>query len=313
MWFNSWGATSYERTMPIPGMVVPSNARLLSTHAITIDAPAEKIWPWLVQIGQGRGGFYSYTWLENLVGCRMRNLKRLVPDLQRLNVGDDIYLHPKAPPLKVTQMERNRLLVLDGWSLILRPLDETSTRLISRSYEWPRPERRSVWIDRLFSGVIFDFIHWFMERKMFLTIKRLAEDRVSGEKIAAHATIAWFGFLALAFANGAFRELVLKRLMGEPWAHDVSVGTAILLFSWLVFRLRGWLTIPSPRVAWLVGLYWCTLTVLTETFVIGRWMMHASWSTIFKSYDLIGGSLWPLAVAWLGVLPALFEWSGRSR
>jgi hypothetical protein len=57
----------------LPGDELVAGAKLKATHAITINAPAADIWPWLVQMGQNRGGFYSYTWLENLVGCHIRN------------------------------------------------------------------------------------------------------------------------------------------------------------------------------------------------------------------------------------------------
>jgi hypothetical protein len=67
-WHLHWGATDEEVKEPLPGDEVVSHPRLEATHAITIDAPASDIWPWLVQMGQNRGGFYSYTWLENLVG-----------------------------------------------------------------------------------------------------------------------------------------------------------------------------------------------------------------------------------------------------
>src|SRR4051812_23088582 len=66
-WHLRWGATDEEAGEPLPGDDLRSDANVVATHAITIDAPAADVWPWLVQIGRGRGGFYSYTWLENLV------------------------------------------------------------------------------------------------------------------------------------------------------------------------------------------------------------------------------------------------------
>lgn len=103
-----WGATAEEVKMPLPGDELLEHPKLNATHAITIDAPVADVWPWLVQVGQNRAGFYSYTWLENLVGCAMHNANQIVPEWQELKVGDEVWLHPKAPPLKVLAIEPGR-------------------------------------------------------------------------------------------------------------------------------------------------------------------------------------------------------------
>jgi len=90
------------------------------------------VWPWLVQIGQTRAGFYSYEWLENLVGCDMHNADR-VPEWQDLKVGDEVWLHPEAPPLKVRIIEPGRAIVLEqSWGFYLEEIDSQRTRLILR-------------------------------------------------------------------------------------------------------------------------------------------------------------------------------------
>ena len=78
-WHRRWGATPEEVTRPLPGDGLVAEPVTSATHAITIGAPAGAIWPWLVQLGQNRGGFYSYEWLENLAGCQMRNTDRNHP------------------------------------------------------------------------------------------------------------------------------------------------------------------------------------------------------------------------------------------
>jgi hypothetical protein len=83
----------------LPGDELVEHPNVEATHAITINAPVEEVWPWLVQLGQDKGGFYSHSRLENLVGCRLRNADRIVPEFQHLSVGDAVRLHPKAPPL----------------------------------------------------------------------------------------------------------------------------------------------------------------------------------------------------------------------
>jgi hypothetical protein len=82
---------------PLPGDGLVTDPRGRTTRAISIRASAAEVWPWLVQIGQGRGGFYSFTWLENLAGCHITNAERTVPEWQGVKVGDPIALHPKAP------------------------------------------------------------------------------------------------------------------------------------------------------------------------------------------------------------------------
>ena len=131
------------------------------------------MWPWLAQIGQDRGGFYSYEWLENLAGCRMRNADRIHPEWQHRAVGESVLLHP-AFGLEVARFEPNRALVLDGWgSFVLEPIDDRRTRLISRS-RVPRG-----WA-ALTYALLLEIPHFVMQRKMLLGIKERAERAASG-------------------------------------------------------------------------------------------------------------------------------------
>jgi hypothetical protein len=176
-WHMRWGATPEEQTEPLPGDELVECATP-TTHAITINAPPERVWPWLAQIGQQRGGFYSYTFLENLVGCHMKNAGRIEPEWQDLKAGDLVYFHPKAPwPARI--VEANRALVLGdaegklfSWGFYLRPLGVDKTRLIVRSRGGQLP------LGPLAAPAQYLFmepIHFVMERKMMLTLKSLAE------------------------------------------------------------------------------------------------------------------------------------------
>lgn len=120
------------------------------THAIDINAPCEDVWPWIAQIGQRRGGFYSFERLENLIGCKITNTDRILAEHQALFAGDSIRLHPKAPPLHVTHVDPPHALVLRGtplerkpeiddppatdsiWAFHLVPLSPNRCRLIER-------------------------------------------------------------------------------------------------------------------------------------------------------------------------------------
>jgi hypothetical protein len=172
----SWGATDEELQEPLPGDELAPHPKLKATHAITINAPSGDVWPWLVQMGQNRGGFYSYTWLENLAGCHMRNANEIVPAWQELNVGDNVWLHPKAPPTEVVAVEPGRAIVLKGWgAFVLHPIDESTTRLIIRSQGNYDPDLKNAVFNFLLWRVVFEPAHFIMERKMLLGIKERAE------------------------------------------------------------------------------------------------------------------------------------------
>lgn len=177
-WHIRWGATDEEVSERLPGDALVEHPSVEATHAITINAPVGEVWPWLVQIGQDRGGFYSYAWLENLVGCRLHNADRIVPEFQQLSVGDTVRLHPQAPPLPVLICEPPRTLVLGNnmdypgtWGFYLREVDERTTRLLIRGRGDWKPGLMS-WLG---AHVLFEPAHFVMERKMMLGIKRRAE------------------------------------------------------------------------------------------------------------------------------------------
>jgi hypothetical protein len=175
-WHLRWGATDDELTMHLPGDEFVAHRDTFATRAITVDAPAEDIWPWIAQIGQNKAGSYSYAWLENLVGCQMPDVREIVPEWQEIHAGDEVWLHPKAAPLVVQFVNPRRDLVLDrAWSFHLRPLDETHTRLIVRSQgEFARPDLGPIGNFIYWRG-IFEPAHFIMERKMLVRMKELAE------------------------------------------------------------------------------------------------------------------------------------------
>ncbi len=149
---TTWGATPREIAGELPGDGLMSDPKWQFTQAISIDAPTEKVWPWLAQIGQGRGGFYSYETLENLVGCDIHNADRVSPEYQGLRPGDSVKLHPKVA-MPVAAVEPGKAIVLDydsrtgyakdsptrqkdyfqsTWLFCVQPKDDGSSRLIAR-------------------------------------------------------------------------------------------------------------------------------------------------------------------------------------
>ena len=181
-----WGATEQDLERALPGDDLVPAAKWQFTHAVTINAPASEVWDWLVQIGADRGGLYSYEGLENLAGCDMHNAVRIMPEYQQLRRGDEIRIHPKAPGMKIEDLETGKYILVHNdnrtsvgvpyinmtWLWYLDALDATTTRLISRSRNDYSPELAN----RLWMGpLLVEPISFVMERKMLLTIKLLAE------------------------------------------------------------------------------------------------------------------------------------------
>jgi hypothetical protein len=140
-----WGATDQESDGSLPGDDLIANPDLTATRAITVHTSAEQVWPWIAQLGQGRGGFYSYDALENLVGCHIHSADRVVPEWQGVKVRDQVKLHPEVA-LDVAIVEPGRALVLRGgvpmgtvpppydttWAFVVHEQPDGTTRLLVR-------------------------------------------------------------------------------------------------------------------------------------------------------------------------------------
>jgi hypothetical protein len=192
-WLMNWGATREESRSALLGDDFAPDCRYRATRAVTIGAPVEKVWQWLVQIGQDRGGFYSYSWLENLFFADMRNAEEIIPEFQERHVGDTVWLaNPRRyggrGRMIVAALEPHRSMALvmpsdaerlfNGevaqygcWSFHIRPLFGGKTRLLVRS----RSGNYSNLPQMLFDFMIFDPAHFVMERRMMLGIKERAE------------------------------------------------------------------------------------------------------------------------------------------
>lgn len=181
-WRTRWGATEAELALTLPGDELVPRPDWCYTHAITIGAPRSAVWPWLVQIGQERGGFYSYEALENIAGCDIHNVLELRPALQRLAVGDTVRMHASGFGPRVSVLEPERALVLGGppdvngsqatWGFHLLDGPGGTTRLLERG----RHVAGRGWLQKLGWGpYLTDPIGFVMSRKMLRTIKQLAE------------------------------------------------------------------------------------------------------------------------------------------
>ena len=183
-WQLRWGATDDEVTRAMPGDEVVQQPTFNATRAVTIQARPEEIWPWLVQIGITRAGWYSYDWVDNL---GRPSAERILPDLQRLAVGDVVPMSPNGKAgLRVKAFEQHQWLLwgdkhgdVSTWCWGLYPQDENHTRLISRvriSYRWTLPA--------ILFDLPMDVGDIVMMRKCMLGIKQRAE-RTSRQAVEA--------------------------------------------------------------------------------------------------------------------------------
>jgi hypothetical protein len=188
-----WGATGEEVDAVLAGDDLITAPDLTATRAVTIHAPADLIWPWIAQLGQGRGGFYTYDWLENLLGLDMRSADRVVSEWQDIQAGDQIRLAADVG-LAVAIAEPGRALVIRGgipmgavpcpydctWGWVLREQPDGTTRLVVRErYAYTRR-----WAPFLLEPV--QVISFVMTQRMLRGIKARAErSSLSGAPLKA--------------------------------------------------------------------------------------------------------------------------------
>ena len=174
-WHLTWGATDEELSRPMPGDEIVPNPSFNGTRAVTIEASPEDIWPWLLQMGYLRAGFYSYDSLDNK---GIPSAERILPEYQNLKVGDEIPVGEGAF-VSIVSMEPNRSMLWkfqagawgnSTWAWGLYPEDDNHTRLITRlriKYNW--------FSSSIFPMLMVDVVELVMMRKCLLGIKRRVE------------------------------------------------------------------------------------------------------------------------------------------
>lgn len=189
---SRWGVSRAIAARRYPGDELIAAPRWGWTHGVEIDAPPSEVWPWIAQIGRDKGGFYSYQWLENLVGCDVQNADRIIEAWQHPEVGDRIALHPHAPGMPVVSLAPGRWMlahVADDptvrvtWLFWLEPLDDgRRTRLVSR---YRVAAHNDVATRMKFGPTFAEPVGTTMDRRMLLGIKYRAEHRVAVPSPAA--------------------------------------------------------------------------------------------------------------------------------
>lgn len=183
-----WGVPSDDLGRTYPGDGLVRTPRWSWAHAVEIAAPRALVWPWIAQIGADRGGFYSYQWLENLVGCALSNAETVHPEWE-ITLGAELRLHPRMPGLRVVALERERYFVAHGpadpaarlahapwaevsWAFVLESLEGGRCRLTSRY----RAACSDDLATRLSLGpALLEPVSFAMDRRMLLGIKERVE------------------------------------------------------------------------------------------------------------------------------------------
>ena len=183
-WHLRWGATADEVGGSMPGDEVVPRAQFNATRAVTVDAPPERVWPWIVQLGYRRAGFYTYDLIDN---ASIRSAQRILEEYQHPAAGDLMPMfkevHGLAIAYTVTAFETNRWMTWvhrpqateepdSTWTWRLTPLPSGGTRLVTRmkqDYRWETPRLA------LFNFVLMEMGDFAMERRMLMGIKSRAE------------------------------------------------------------------------------------------------------------------------------------------
>ena len=259
-WFLHWGATESEIGMPLPGDELVPHPAYISMRALTIDAPPDKVWPWLAQIGQERAGFYSYTWFENLLGADYHNADRIHPEWQDIHAGGYVWNMPGSwrhgrwaamVRWPVVAAEPGHYFVLGNWgTFYLEPVGTGQTRFLIRG-------RQARLTPLSYAPIVFIFDpgHFAMEKRMMVEVKRLAEGRPPEAWLVR--ILAWAGFVAAAIVGTLL--IVSRRGKRKIWviaplawflADLLSTGdlqAALTAYVILALVLVGFLVIRRGR------------------------------------------------------------------
>jgi len=290
-WMLNWGGTGAESALPLPGDDVVPNPMYRSTRAVTIGAPVEDVWPWIAQLGQDRGGFYSYSWIENMLLADIHNARTINPDWLIRREGELLPLTCPNYPLglskrkeksvgpHIQRFELNQAVVLDGWgSFVFQPLEGGKTRFIVRDPTKPMP-----FPARIFWSLIFEPGHFAMEREMMMGIKARAEGTSGSGSVGQ--SLATTGFILTAFCGGFFVAFTRRKW---PWlavpfvyAATILIATtdpqaALVGFTAFILIIAGCLYFRRWRWAYLLSMF-----VYINVVLLLPWDAYAAFGLIF--------------------------------
>jgi hypothetical protein len=250
-WLLTWGATPQEIAAPeaTDRLVAPSK-EVGATHGITVDAPSSTVWLWIAQVGQGRGGFYAYDILENtLFQCDIHSADSVLPQFSHPRTGDEFRFCKQGPPLSRTRLfvEPGRAIAYSpGWAFILKPLNATETRLIARG-RGPRPTNMGTVWDFFFSDVLYDTVHFVMERKMLEGIKRRAEGRAVNSAFTDDTQVLLWSIAFLIMVSST-----IAIFFGPAFWRQLTVAWAAIIIWMFLMLVQPSIAVGIPLVGALV-------------------------------------------------------------
>ena len=285
-WMANWGASEAEQQMALPGDDLIPHLGGTSTLAITIDAPPEVVWQWLVQIGQDRAGFYTYTWLENLIGADFHNADVIHPEWQDLAVGEGWRMAPpdylwgvgKDAVSRALLVEPGHTLVVEIFgSHLLLPVDEHTTRLIVRGQSGPA---------NLLMTMIVDPIVFTMERRMLLGLKARAEGRPDAP--AGLIAMAWIGWVAAGIAVACL-FLSQRRRRIRLALPVVAALPALLMSHDVQSALAAFLAVGIPVLGFLIfgKSWWGPLLVIASVVLLTLLLAPEAYVAIGLAFVLL--------------------------
>jgi hypothetical protein len=309
-WLENWGSTMLERSLPLPGDELKANPRWQTTRAVTIDAPPDEVWAWLIQHGQDRAGFYSHDWLENLTGADIHNADEIRPEWQERAVGDTI---PMARPdllggrlaaasaLRVRVVESGRALVTTDaegnvGAMVLISIEGRATRLVLRDRAGTAGGGGPGYLlGAMQRWLVWDPMHFVMQRGQMLGIKARAEgDPHPPAALAFAARVGWLGAGAVVVA------LFLRR-RARPWLALPAVVTlpALTLTGDLDAALAGFLAVGITTVgAVYLGRRWWPPFALIGAGVLLVLLLAPD---AYVAFGLIFDAVILGAIGWLGL------------
>ena len=296
-WMLHWGASPAELAKPLPGDDVVPAPWYRSTRALTIAAPVEDVWPWIAQLGQDRGGFYSYTWVENMLLADIHNTRAVTPGWLERRAGELLPLTPPNYPLglvkrregsvgpHILKFEPNAAVILDGWgSFVLLPVASGYTRFIIRDPTKPLPFPAQV-LWKLF----FEPGHFAMERRMMKGIKVRAE--AASGPITAGQSLATTGFILTALSGAIFIALVRRKRfwLALPLAYAglILIATAdpqaaLIGFTALMLVIAGCLHFRRWWWAYLLSMF-----VYVNAVLLINWDAYTAFGLVFLAAFLL--------------------------
>jgi hypothetical protein len=292
-WMANWGSTPAERQMALTGDDLHPNPIEHSTQAITINSPSDIVWQWLVQIGQDRAGFYTYTWLENLIGADIHNANEIRPEWQTLAVGDIWRVVPpdylgdvgKDAGFRVLINDSGHALVVEVMGgFVLIPVDENTTRLLVRGEAAPA----NVMMRMVVEPVVFTMV-----RPMLLGLKARAEGRPD-----APAVLMAIAYLGWAAAGISVAALFLSQRRRRYWLvlPVLAALPALLMSHDIQSALAAFIAVGIPVLGFLIfgRSFWGSFLILASVVLLTLLLAP-------EAYTAIGLAFAVLLLAALGV------------